>query len=378
MNGLLTQVWAGWRETTRDSAEARGWQRPWAMTILGLKGFVERARSRLWPSVQGGHQFAVTLQGRHQRDKSSTSFPSLNCAGLRGGRCVHCDGACIRGANRRPLTQGLSLPVRQCDRAASWGQAAQSRPGLFHWEAGARLTSLCLSFPMPPWPQPLLYLPEHFMISRVLVLCWGHSGAEASKAPALEGLLVEWRDLHSTTHTSGGGGGPRCCGSFGVTASPPQGVPISSFLHQVSGVRAPGPPVLPIDFSFPGSLLHALPVSTCSLSCFQEKPGGSCLQRGRGRIVRHEAGREGGLRKASYGVPVTASDTPAPILDHNPPHPVTSVLSRFNSDGISREGAELGARQSWGLQPGVSQTSGGLGLLLCQWCDLGVAMRIQS
>ena len=94
--------------------------------------------------------------------------------------------------------------------------------------------------------------------------------------------------------------------------------------------------------------------------------------------MQHEGGREGGLRRASYGVHVTASDAPTPILDHNPPHPVTSVLSRFSSDGSSREGAKLGTRQSWGLQLGVSQTSGGLGLLLCQWCDLGVAVRIQS
>ena len=169
----------------RGPCRAWGWQRPWAMTTLGLKGFVERARSGLWPSVQGGHQFAVTLQGRHQRNKSSSSFPSLNCAGLRGGRCVHWDGACIRGANRRPLTQGLSPPVRQCDRAASWGQAAQSRTGVFHWGTRARLTSLRLSFPVPPWPQPLPYLPGHLMISRAKEswLCAGDTVVQRHQKP---------------------------------------------------------------------------------------------------------------------------------------------------------------------------------------------------
>lgn len=114
-------------------------------------------------------------------------------------------------------------------------------------------------------------------------------------------------------------------------------------------------------FLFPWKSAACSSVSTCSLSCFQEKPGGSCLQRGRGWVVQHEGGREGGLRRASYGVHVTASDIPTPILDHSPPHPVTSVLSRFNSDGISREGAELGARRSWGLQLGSPKPREDLG-----------------
>lgn len=125
--------------------------------------------------------------------------------------------------------------------------------------------------PAPALPSRALH---DFKGQRVLALCWGHSGAEASKAPALEGLLVEWRDLHSTTHTSGGGGGPRCCGSFGVTASPPQGVPISSFLHRLSGVRAPGPPVLLVDFSFPGSLLHVLWCPPAASPAFKRNPVG--------------------------------------------------------------------------------------------------------